>query len=142
MDEHPRTVADPRAWLRFGLRTFVPLGGMYGIAVVLLAGVAARSLQLGNLALVAIGMGFVLGAVLGFVCGTVDGALVRVVSQDRLRAVTSAANALVTLAVMLLVGFDEFGRGPLYVAVFVVGPPVAIAVATYRSSPEARRITG
>lgn len=142
-DRHPRTVRDPRAWLRFGLTQLTPLGGAYAVAVLVLLGVLAGGLRsLGAAGLVAIPAGFVLGAVLGLIVGTLDGYVVRYVGPDNLRVATTSLNAAVTAIVMTGVGTAMGTPGWAAVLVVHVGPACAVAVVTWRRSPEARRIHG
>ena len=142
-DEHPRTVADPRAWIRFGLTHLTAAGGAYGIGLTLLVALLIGNLGApGTFALLAIPSGLVIGGVLGLVLGTLDGFLVRSVGPDHLRLATTALNAAVTTVVMVVVGTVAGATGFLVIAVLYVVPAVVVAVVTWRRSPEARRIHG
>lgn len=142
-DEHPRTVADPRAWIRFGLTHLTAAGGAYGIGLTLLVALLIGNLGApGTFVLLAIPSGLVVGGVLGLVLGTLDGFLVRSVGQEHLRLATTALNAAVTTVVMVVIGTAAGATGFLVIAVLYVAPAVLVAVVTWRRSPEARRIHG
>lgn len=143
LDEHPRTVADPRAWIRFGLTHLTAAGGAYGIGLTLFMAVLVGSLEVpGTFGLLAIPTGIAIGAVLGLVLGTLDGFLVRSVGQDHLRLATTAFNVAVTIVVMVVIGTAAGASGLLVILVLYVGPAVVVAFVTWRRSPEARRIHG
>lgn len=142
-DRHPQTVRDPRAWLEFGLTHLTALGGGYAIAVLLAVAVASGGLRvLGGVGAVVVPIGLVLGATLGLVLGTLDGYLVRYVGPRSLRVATTSLNAAVTAIVMVVIGRAVGGTSLLAVLVLYLGPAVAVAIVTWRRSPEARRIHG
>lgn len=143
LERHPRTVRDPRSWLRFGLTHLTALGGGYAIGLLLLLAVASGGMgALGASGLAAVPAGLLVGALLGLILGTLDGYLVRYVGPDGLRVATTSLNAAVTAIVTSVIGRSLGGRGWLAVLALYVGPAVAVAVVTWRRSPEARRIHG
>ncbi len=143
LDEHPTTVRDPRAWIRFGLTHLTALGGAYAIALMLGFAVFTGGLRsLGAAGVAVLPMGLALGAVLGLMLGTLDGYLVRYVGRDHLRLATTSLNGAVTAIVMIAIGRAVGGTGWVVALALYLGPGAAAAVVTWRRSPEARRIHG
>lgn len=107
-----------------------------------LAALAGGLGSLGALGLAAIPIGLGLGAMLGLVLGTLDGYLVRYVGPGSLRLATTSMNGAVTAIVLIVLGRVLGGTGWLVALAVYLGPAVAVAVVTWRRSPEARRIHG
>lgn len=143
LDRHPRTVRDPRAWIRFGLTHLTALGGGYAIAAMLLLAVLSGGMRsLGAAGFLGVLAGVGVGGVLGLLLGTVDGYVVRYVGPGPLRLVTTSLNGAVTAILMTVIGRTLGSSGWLAVLVLYLGPAVAVAFVTWRRSPEARRIHG
>ncbi len=139
----PVTVADPRAWIRFGLLHLPPALGMYALAVLLGVAAAKGGLRvLGGGALVVILAAIGLGLLVGLVAGVVDGMLVWRIGLDQLRLAIAFANASLTVVVVAMVTYGQVSIGWLYPIVILAGPAAVAGVVSYRSSPAARRVEG
>lgn len=130
-------------WIRFGVTHLTALGGTYAIGVVLALAVLSGGLRsLGIAGFAGVLGGLAIGAVLGLVLGTADGYVVRQVGPERLRTTVSVVNGVLTVIVMAVLGTALGATGWFAAAVLYLGPGLAVALVTWRRSPEARRIHG